>query len=106
MLKGMCMCYTSRRYFHVALPRFAALTLPSSRASGAATGKATVNKGGPTPSHPIIYEVGVLEGIRTPDPRFRKPVLYPAELPRRVGALLNVFCVWVKLDLVGLGRIS
>ena len=26
---------------------------------------------------------GVLEGIRTPDPRFRKPVLYPAELPRR-----------------------
>jgi hypothetical protein len=27
--------------------------------------------------------LGVLEGIRTPDPRFRKPVLYPAELPRR-----------------------
>jgi hypothetical protein len=25
---------------------------------------------------------GVPEGIRTPDPRFRKPVLYPAELPR------------------------
>ena len=24
---------------------------------------------------------GVPEGIRTPDPRFRKPVLYPAELP-------------------------
>jgi hypothetical protein len=23
---------------------------------------------------------GVPEGIRTPDPRFRKPVLYPAEL--------------------------
>ncbi len=30
-------------------------------------------------------EYGVLEGIRTPDPRFRKPVLYPAELPRREG---------------------
>lgn len=24
---------------------------------------------------------GVPEGSRTPDPRFRKPVLYPAELP-------------------------
>ena len=24
---------------------------------------------------------GVPEGNRTPDPRFRKPVLYPAELP-------------------------
>ena len=54
----------------------------------------------------VQIKIGVLEGIRTPDPRFRKPVLYPAELPRRVGALLNVFCVWVKLDLVGLGRIS
>ena len=30
-----------------------------------------------------ILENGVSEGIRTPDPRFRKPVLYPAELPRR-----------------------
>ena len=25
--------------------------------------------------------IGVPEGNRTPDPRFRKPVLYPAELP-------------------------
>jgi hypothetical protein len=32
-----------------------------------------------------LLEDGVLEGIRTPDPRFRKPVLYPAELPRRLG---------------------
>ena len=33
---------------------------------------------------PYLYEkkIGVPEGIRTPDPRFRKPVLYPAELPR------------------------
>ena len=28
---------------------------------------------------------GVPEGNRTPDPRFRKPVLYPAELPGRLG---------------------
>jgi hypothetical protein len=54
----------------------------------------------------VQIAIGVLEGIRTPDPRFRKPVLYPAELPRRVAVFLNVFCVWVKLDLVGLGRIS
>jgi hypothetical protein len=32
---------------------------------------------------------GVLEGIRTPDPRFRKPVLYPAELPGRVGHFIH-----------------
>jgi hypothetical protein len=29
----------------------------------------------------VFTEDGVPEGIRTPDPRFRKPVLYPAELP-------------------------
>ena len=28
-----------------------------------------------------FFSCGVPEGIRTPDPRFRKPVLYPAELP-------------------------
>ena len=28
-----------------------------------------------------LPEIGVPEGNRTPDPRFRKPVLYPAELP-------------------------
>jgi hypothetical protein len=28
-----------------------------------------------------FVEDGVPEGNRTPDPRFRKPVLYPAELP-------------------------
>jgi hypothetical protein len=33
---------------------------------------------------------GVPEGIRTPDPRFRKPVLYPAELPGPLrGALFS-----------------
>lgn len=35
------------------------------------------------PSAPEM--TGVPEGIRTPDPRFRKPVLYPAELPRHQG---------------------
>ena len=29
---------------------------------------------------------GVPEGNRTPDPRFRKPVLYPAELPGQRAA--------------------
>jgi hypothetical protein len=29
----------------------------------------------------MLKKHGVPEGIRTPDPRFRKPVLYPAELP-------------------------
>ena len=28
-----------------------------------------------------LTKFGVPEGNRTPDPRFRKPVLYPAELP-------------------------
>lgn len=32
---------------------------------------------------PHFVTNGVPEGIRTPDPRFRKPVLYPAELPGR-----------------------
>ena len=32
--------------------------------------------------------VGVPEGIRTPDLRFRKPLLYPAELPGH-ALLLN-----------------
>ena len=30
-----------------------------------------------------LPENGVPEGIRTPDLRFRKPLLYPAELPGR-----------------------
>ena len=34
----------------------------------------------------IARLIGVPEGNRTPDPRFRKPVLYPAELP---GPLLS-----------------
>lgn len=29
----------------------------------------------------LALRIGVPEGNRTPDPRFRKPVLYPAELP-------------------------
>ena len=33
---------------------------------------------------PLIFG-GVPEGIRTPDLRFRKPLLYPAELPGRVS---------------------
>jgi hypothetical protein len=41
----------------------------------------------------IYDEIGVLEGIRTPDPRFRKPVLYPAELPRRVE-LTSIGQIW------------
>ena len=32
---------------------------------------------------------GLPEGIRTPDLRFRKPLLYPAELPGGVGRLLG-----------------
>lgn len=33
----------------------------------------------------MLGETGVPEGIRTPDLRFRKPLLYPAELPGRTG---------------------
>ena len=32
----------------------------------------------------LALRIGVPEGNRTPDPRFRKPVLYPAELPGRL----------------------
>ncbi len=33
------------------------------------------------------FAIGVPEGIRTPDLRFRKPLLYPAELPGRARSL-------------------
>ena len=45
----------------------------------------------PSPHKPLMGEdyltllIGVPEGNRTPDPRFRKPVLYPAELPGRLN---------------------
>src|SRR5579863_9249581 len=38
----------------------------------------------PSPYTQNALENGVPEGNRTPDPRFRKPVLYPAELPGRM----------------------
>jgi hypothetical protein len=36
----------------------------------------------------LLTYYGVPEGIRTPDRRFRKPLLYPAELP---GQFANFF---------------
>lgn len=36
-----------------------------------------------------FLSAGVPEGNRTPDPRFRKPVLYPAELPGRVSRIFG-----------------
>lgn len=41
----------------------------------------------------ICERPGVPEGSRTPDPRFRKPVLYPAELPGRATATFGAYSV-------------
>ena len=35
------------------------------------------------PSWSLLSRIGVPGGIRTPDPRLRRPLLYPAELPER-----------------------
>ena len=36
-------------------------------------------------THPIIGNKNVLAGIRTPDPRLRRPLLYPTELQTQSG---------------------
>src|SRR5271155_4898301 len=38
-------------------------------------------RGRPRLRFAVLFRNGVPEGIRTPDLRFRKPLLYPAELP-------------------------
>jgi hypothetical protein len=59
-----------------------ARTFTRSAKSGAANRLAS-HLGEP-PTNPLICaSFGVPEGIRTPDLRFRKPLLYPAELPGR-----------------------
>jgi hypothetical protein len=53
----------------------------------------------------LCKKIGVPEGIRTPDPRFRKPVLYPAELPR-LGMVSSIGGDWIEravLIVLGLG---
>ena len=44
----------------------------------------------------LLDRIGVPEGIRTPDLRFRKPLLYPAELP---GQALRAsrLCVFMRV---------
>lgn len=42
--------------------------------------------------------IGLPEGIRTPDPRFRKPVLYPAELPGGVTLIFGAYSVLGRTD--------
>ena len=43
-------------------------------------------------------ENGVLEGIRTPDRRLRRPLLYPAELPGRL--LFNLPLYYISFVLL------
>ena len=38
----------------------------------------------------VVEKVGRPGGIRTPDPRFRKPLLYPSELQARAGLTGNL----------------
>ncbi len=39
----------------------------------------------------MVYKIGAVEVTRTPDRRFRKPLLYPAELPPQ-----NVIKIYFK----------
>ena len=48
-----------------------------------------------------LHESGVPERIRTSDPRFRKPMLYPAELPGRRATSSKIGAVCQALPPVG-----
>src|SRR5712675_845703 len=43
-----------------------------------------------TPACPVLYRNGALGEIRTPDPRNRNPMLYPAELRARTAPIIRL----------------
>src|SRR5664279_5641901 len=69
-------CGQGRVKLHIT-PRTATSAARERRAIGSGLAASSARQ----TAYAILYRSGVPEGIRTPDLRFRKPLLYPAELP-------------------------